>query len=379
MKFRYLNLQNLCRFYRNSSTITPPSFLIKKETHVPKALYGGRQTVTMLPGGGIGPELMNYVQEVCKYIGAPVDFEIFHINPKIDEGNELEQAVTSIRRNGYAIKANIETISESPLVKSRNVAIRTNLDLYVNVVNCKTFPGIPSIHKDVNITVIRQNTEGEYALLEHESVAGVVEHLKFVTRTNTERIASFAFEYARKYKRKKVTTVHKADIMILCDGLFLDVTRKIAKEYPDIKHDDMTIDNCCLKLVTNPQYFDVIVTPNLYGSVITNCICGLIGGPGMTSGRNYGDYYAIFETGTRNIGNEIAGKNIANPTAIMRATIDMLNHLNYTKYANLIDKALMKALMQDNIRTPDIGGTNSSTDVIDSMMDFFQHNITSIF
>lgn len=174
--------------------------------------------------------------------------------------------------------------------------LRNALDLFVNVVQCKSHPGICSLQKDVDIVIVRQNTEGEYAMLEHEAVQGVVESMKVVTRVNSERVIRYAFELAKLMGRKHVTTVHKANIMKLSDGLFLEVSRDIAKDYPNIKHSDMIIDNCCMQLVTNPHQFDVLVTTNLYGTIVSNVITGLIGGPGFLSGKDFGDRvnYSVF-------------------------------------------------------------------------------------
>ena len=225
----------------------------KFQSKIPTAQYGGRHAVTMLPGGGIGPELMKYIREIFHYSGAPVDFEVIDIDPNDEGSSDLDYAIMSIKRNGVAIKGNIETKSEAVDAISRNVAIRNELDLFVNVVHCKSYPGIPSHHKNVDIIIVRQNTDGEYAMLEHESVPGVVESMKICTIENAVRVARFAFEFARKNNRKKVTTIHKANIMKLSDGLFLECARNVAKEYPDLKHDDMIIDNCCMQLVSNPH------------------------------------------------------------------------------------------------------------------------------
>ncbi|KAF5287232.1 hypothetical protein FQR65_LT12276 [Abscondita terminalis] len=343
--------------------------LVKKTTSIPIALYGGRNAVTMLPGGGIGPELMNYVKEIFKYSGAPVDFEVIEIDPKSDEKNDLEYAITSIKRNGVAIKGNIETKSESTGVQSRNVAIRNELDLYVNVLHCHSYPHVKARQSNIDILIIRQNTEGEYAMLEHESVSGVVESMKVVTQSNSERVARFAFEFARKNNRKKVTTIHKANIMKLSDGLFLETSRKVAKEYPEIEHNDMIIDNCCMQLVSNPHQFDVMIMTNLYGTIVSNVVCGLVGGAGLLSGRNYGDHYAIFEPGTRNTGTAIAGKNIANPIAMINSSIDMLDHLGHKQHSSIISGAVRKTICEDKLHTPDLGGSATSTEVVQRIID----------
>uniref|UniRef100_A0A1B6LLX4 Isopropylmalate dehydrogenase-like domain-containing protein n=2 Tax=Graphocephala atropunctata TaxID=36148 RepID=A0A1B6LLX4_9HEMI len=340
----------------------------RKVIAIPKAQYGGRHTVTMLPGGGIGPELMNYVKEVFRVGGVPVDFELVQIDPKSDSNEDLEYAITSIRRNGVALKGNIETGSLDTTVISRNVALRNELDLYVNVLTCKSYPGIVARQKDINICIVRQNTEGEYAMLEHESVYGVVESMKIVTQENSERVARFAFEYARKNGRKKVTIIHKANIMKLSDGLFLEIARRVGKEYPDIQTNDMIIDNCCMQLVSNPHQFDVMIMTNLYGTIVSNVVCGLVGGAGLLSGKNYGDCYAIFEPGTRNTGTAIAGKNIANPIAMLNAAVDMLEHLGHQTHADLLSGAINQTVNVDKIHTPDLGGTASSTDVVQNII-----------
>ncbi|KAK6627120.1 hypothetical protein RUM43_003037 [Polyplax serrata] len=340
----------------------------KKVKGIPKAQYGGRHAVTMLPGGGIGPELMEYVKQVFRAAGVPVDFEEVNVDPNTDSNEELEYAITSIRRNGVAIKGNVETKSMATGVSSRNVALRNELDLFVNTIHCTSFAGVPSRHKNVDIIIVRQNTEGEYAMLEHESVSGVVESMKIVTLENAERVTRFAFEFAKKEGRKKVTTIHKANIMKMSDGLFLETARKIAKEYPEIKHNDMIIDNCCMQLVSNPHQFDVMNMTNLYGTVVSNVVCGLVGGAGLISGANYGDHYAVFETGTRNTGTAIANKNIANPVAMLNASVDMLEHLGHTRHAKKIKRAIIKTITRDKVHTPDLKGTARSTDVIENII-----------
>uniref|UniRef100_A0A1B6GER4 Isopropylmalate dehydrogenase-like domain-containing protein n=1 Tax=Cuerna arida TaxID=1464854 RepID=A0A1B6GER4_9HEMI len=340
----------------------------RKVIAIPKAQYGGRHTVTMLPGGGIGPELMNYVKEIFRVGGVPVDFEVVQIDPKSDSNEDLEYAITSIRRNGVALKGNIETGSLDTTVISRNVALRNELDLYVNVLTCKSYPGIVARQKDINICIVRQNTEGEYAMLEHESATGVVETMKVVTKDNSERVARFAFEYAKRNNRKKMTIVHKANIMKLSDGLFLEIARNVGKEYPDIQTNDMIIDNCCMQLVSNPHQFDVMIMTNLYGTIVSNVVCGLVGGAGLLSGRNYGDHYAIFEPGTRNTGTAIAGKNIANPIAMLNAAVDMLEHLGHQTHADLLSAAINQTVNVDKIHTPDLGGSASSLDVVQNII-----------
>ncbi|XP_015373442.1 PREDICTED: isocitrate dehydrogenase [NAD] subunit gamma, mitochondrial-like [Diuraphis noxia] len=333
-----------------------------------RARYGGRNAVTMLPGGGIGPELMSYVKRVFFETGMPVDFETVRIDPKSDNNDDLDYAIMSIRRNGVCIKGNIETESQSQAIISRNVAIRNELDLFVNAVHVQSYNNVPSHHKNVNIIVVRQNTEGEYAMLEHESVPGVVESLKVITRDNSTRLARYAFELAKKNGRSKVTAIHKANIMKLSDGLFLETCINMSSNYPDIDFDHMIIDNCCMQLVSDPHQFDVMVMPNLYGSIVSNVICGLVGGAGMMSGKNYGDHYAVFEPGTRNTGSSIAGTNTANPVAMLNASADMLEHLGHQVHCNNLRTAICKTLNEDMLHTADLNGTAKSSDVVQNII-----------
>uniref|UniRef100_A0A3B4DW70 Isocitrate dehydrogenase [NAD] subunit, mitochondrial n=1 Tax=Pygocentrus nattereri TaxID=42514 RepID=A0A3B4DW70_PYGNA len=310
----------------------PFSLLTKRENDPPPAKYGGRHTVTLIPGDGIGPELLNHAQELFRFCCVPVDFEVVNVDSSLTSEDEINNAVTAIRRNGVALKGNIETNHNlPPSHKSRNNLLRTSLDLYANVMHCQTLPGVQTRHKDIDIIIIRENTEGEYSSLEHENVPGVVESLKIITRVNSLRIAEYAFRQAREKGRRRVTAVHKANIMKLGDGLFLQCCKEVAAGYPDITFDNMIVDNTTMQLVSKPQQFDVMVMPNLYGNVVSNVCAGLVGGPGLVPGANYGKDYAVFETATRNTGKSIANKNIANPTATLLASCLMLDHLGYVK------------------------------------------------
>ncbi|VDN07037.1 unnamed protein product [Thelazia callipaeda] len=322
------------------------------------ARYGGRHMVTLLAGDGIGPEMTNHVRRIFMHADVPVDFEKVRLDSNIQPLDaDMEYALLSIQRNGVALKGNIETKFVDPHYTSRNVQLRRCLDLYANVLHCVSVPSIPSRHTGLDILVIRENMEGEYSGLEHEAEKGVVESLKIVTRKNIERIARFAFDYAIKYNRKKVTAIHKANIQKLADGLFLRICQKIAEtEYPQLRFETMIIDNASMQLVSRPQQFDVIISPNLYGNVISNIACGLIGGAGVVSGVNIGPEYAVFETGTRGRGTELAGKNIGNPTSFIRASVDMLKYLGLDSYANFISDSLFTVLTKRNIHTADIGG-----------------------
>lgn len=334
----------------------------------PPAKYGGRHTVTLLPGDGIGPELIGYVKEIFRIMGAPVDFETITVDPNAEDAEHWETALISVIRNGVGLKGNIETRNNDPKVKSRNADLRTRLDLFANVVRVKSIEGIRSRHQGVDVAIIRENTEGEYSQIEHENVRGVVESLKVITYDKARRIAQFAFEFAIENRRKKVTCVHKANIQKLSDGLFLDCCKNVAKDYPDIKFEAMIVDNCSMQMVSNPQQFDVLVLPNLYGSILVNVACGVIGGPGLASGANIGEGLAVFETGARNTGKSIMGQNIANPCAMMRAGADMLAYLGLTKYGVSLHNAINRTILEDKIWTPDLGGNYKTTDVVQQII-----------
>merc|ERR1719168_5510 len=246
--------------------------------------------------------------------------------------------------------------------------MRNQLDLFVNIVHGRSLPGVTTRHEDIDIVMMRQNTEGEYAMMEHENVPGVVESLKIMTDQHAERLCRFSYEWARANGRKKVTLIHKANIMKVTDGLFLEVCRRVAKDYPDITTNDMIIDNCCMQLVSNPWQFDVMILTNLYGTIVSNLVCGLIGGPGVISGTNLGPRYAIFEPATRNTGTRIAGQNVANPCAMLNAGGDLLNHLGYKYHAELVKSAVHSTINVDKIHTADLGGSATTLDVVQNVM-----------
>ncbi|XP_072176725.1 isocitrate dehydrogenase [NAD] subunit gamma, mitochondrial-like isoform X2 [Diadema setosum] len=335
----------------------------------PPACYGGRHTVTLIPGDGIGPELMLHLRQVFRHAEAPVDFEEHSLSGESQDSamKDVEAAIMAVKRNGVALKGNIHTDLDKFMFteeKSMNVKLRVGLDVFANVIRCKSIPGVKTRHEDIDIIIIRENTEGEYSSLEHENVDGVVESLKIITAERSRRIAKYAFDYAVKHNRNKVTAIHKANIMKLGDGLFLQSCRDVAAEYPEIEFNDLIVDNCCMQLVSRPQQFDVMVMPNLYGNIISNIGCGLVGGPGLVAGQNVGEDYAIFETATRNTGKTIAGQNLANPTATLLAGALLLDHLGLEKHAKTIRKATIQTLTEERIHTPDLGGTASTSDVI---------------
>ncbi|XP_051865059.1 isocitrate dehydrogenase [NAD] subunit gamma, mitochondrial isoform X1 [Pristis pectinata] len=350
------------------------SAFVTDQTIPPPAKYGGRHTVAMIPGDGIGPELMAHVRDVFRCACVPVDFEVVHVHPSLDNTASIEGALTAIRRNRVALKGNIETNHNMPPShKSSNNLLRTSLDLYANVIHCRSLPGVLTRHQGIDILIIRENTEGEYSNLEHESVAGVVESLKIITKRNSLRIAEYAFQVARARGRERVTAVHKANIMKLGDGLFLQCCKEVAAGYPDIKFDSMIVDNTTMQLVAKPQQFDVMVMPNLYGNVVSNVCAGLVGGPGLAPGANYGKDYAVFETGTRNTGKSISNKNIANPTAMLLASCLMLDHLGLHSFASLIRNAVMVTMNEHRLHTPDIGGMGTTVEVVQAICQLIQN------
>uniref|UniRef100_A0A8C7GZZ2 Isocitrate dehydrogenase [NAD] subunit, mitochondrial n=1 Tax=Oncorhynchus kisutch TaxID=8019 RepID=A0A8C7GZZ2_ONCKI len=335
----------------------------EKSTVPPPAKYGGRHTVTLIPGDGIGPELLNHVRELFRFSCVPVDFEVVNVCSATED--DINNAITAIRRNGVALKGRRNTLTMFPPV---SLSPSTTLDLYANVMHCKSLPGVQTRHNNIDIMIIRENTEGEYSSLEHESVSGVVECLKIITRTNSLRIAEYAFKLAREKGRKRVTAVHKANIMKLGDGLFLQCCREVAAGYPDIAFDAMIVDNTTMQLVSKPQQFDVMVMPNLYGNVVSNVCAGLVGGPGLVPGANYGRDYAVFETATRNTGKSIADRNIANPTAMLLASCMMLDHLKLHDYATMIRNAVLTTMNETQLHTADIGGQGTTSEVVQAIM-----------
>ncbi|RXM32014.1 Isocitrate dehydrogenase [NAD] subunit gamma, mitochondrial [Acipenser ruthenus] len=335
----------------------------------PPAPKGGRYEATLIPGDGIGPQLLEHVRQVFVKAAVPVDFEIVNINSHTSDDKEVMKAIASLQKNGVGLKGNIQTDhSQPPNHKSKNLLLRTKLDLFANVIHHKCLPGVKTRHSGIDIVIIRENTEGEYSWLEHESVPGVVESLRIITRSKSHRIAQYAFEHARKHGRKKVTAVHKANIMKLADGLFLECCREVASGFPDIKFEQLIVDNTTMQLVSRPTQFDVMVMPNLYGNVVNSVCAGLVGGSGLVAGANYGTKCAIFESGTRNTGKSLVNKDIANPTAMLLASCLMLDYLGLKEHSNIIRKAIMRTMGELNIRTFDIGGSASTQEVINSIL-----------
>src|SRR6266545_1572657 len=315
------------------------------------------RTVTLIKGDGIGPEVADAVILILEAAGAPLRFEevLVGIEAERREGDLLPaRALESIRKNGVALKGPVTT----PVGKgfaSINVRLRKTLDLYANLRPVKNLPNIASRFQNVDLVVVRENTEDLYSGLEHTVVPGVVESLKIITEFASTRIARFAFDYARRHKRKRVTAIHKANIMKLSDGLFLDCFRRAAPDYPEIVADDRIVDAACMRLVMNPESFDMLLLENLYGDIVSDLAAGLVGGLGVVPGANLGPEVAVFEAVHGNAP-DIAGKNSANPTALLLSTILMLRHLALDALADRVEKALL-ATIAAGIKTPDIGGS----------------------
>lgn len=332
----------------------------------------GKLKCTLIPGDGVGPELCLAVKNVLAAISVPIDFEEFflsEINPSMSV--PLETVVESIKNNGIALKGILSSpaINTSGDLQTLNMKIRKQLDLFANVVHIRSMAGFKTKHPNLDFYVIREQTEGEYSALEHASVPGVVECLKIITEQKSRRIAKFAFDYATKHGRKKVTAVHKANIMKLGDGLFLKCCQETAELYPQIKFESMIIDNTCMQLVSNPQQFDVMVMPNLYGSIIDNLSAGLVGGAGVVPGASYSSDCVIHEPGARHTYGQAVGKNIANPTAMLFCASKMLRHVNLHDYAQLVQTAVEKVIASGKVRTRDQGGYASTTDFTSAVIE----------
>ena len=316
-----------------------------------------KKLVTLIRGDGIGPEISDAVLSVLEAAGAPIRFEevIVGCEAEKQEGDPLPpRAVESIRANRVALKGPVGT----PIGKgfqSVNVRLRRTLDLYANLRPVKNVPTIETRFQGVDLVIVRENTEDLYSGLEHTVVPGVVESLKIITAVASTRIARFAFDYARKNGRRRVTAIHKANIMKLSDGLFLDCFRRVAEEYPDITADDRIVDAACMRLVMAPETFDVLLLENLYGDIVSDLAAGLVGGLGLVPGANLGLEAAIFEA-VHGTAPDIAGQDAANPTAMLMSAALMLRHLDYPEHAERIDNALI-ATFRAGVKTRDIGGT----------------------
>ncbi len=312
--------------------------------------------VTLIPGDGTGPELVEAASRVLEATGVPLEWEVQEAGEGViaREGTPLpERVLDSIRRNGVALKGPITTPVGTGF-RSVNVALRQSLGLYANLRPARTIPGVRTRYEQVDLVIVRENMEDLYAGIEHEVIPDVAcESIKVITRPASERIVRFAFEYARRNGRRKVTAVHKANIMKLTDGLFLKVAQEVAREYPDIAFEDRIVDNMCMQLVQKPELYDVLVLPNLYGDIVSDLASGLVGGLGVAPGANIGERWAVFEP-VHGSAPKYAGQNVANPTATILSGALMLRHLGEVEAAERVERAVREVIGEGRYVTRDL-------------------------
>ncbi len=322
-----------------------------------------RHTITLIPGDGIGLEVSHAVQQIIGAAGVDIAWEEIPARAEIERrGQDFMHSgvLESIRKNRVALKGPLATaVAGGP--PSINVGLRKALDLYANLRPVKNLEGVQSRYLGVDIVLVRENTEDLYSGLEHTVVPGVVESLKIITERASTRVATFAFEYARKYGRKKIHAIHKANIMKLSDGLFLTSVRKVAENYPEIEYKELIVDNACMQMVINPHQFDVLLLTNLYGDIMSDLAAGLVGGLGVVPSGNMGETVAIFEA-VHGTAPDIAGKGIANPTALLMSAILMLRHVGEMEAAARIEDALHLVYRVGKSLTRDVGGTASTSE-----------------
>lgn len=325
--------------------------------------------VTLIKGDGIGPEISDAVVEIIKSAGVEINWDIQTAGLDVieTEGDPLpKRVIDSILKNKVALKAPVTT----PIGKgfrSVNVRLRKELDLYANIRPCKNIEGIKTPFNDVDLVVVRENTEDVYAGVEEKIDNDTMHSIKIITRKASIRIVEYAFQYAKKMGRKTVWAVTKANICKLTDGLFLDCAREVAEKYPEIEFKEILVDALCMQLVQNPNKFDVLVMPNLYGDIVSDLTAGLIGGLGVAQGANIGLECAVFEP-VHGSAPDIKGQNLANPSALLMCAIEMLKHLNEFEKAQKIESALFKVLKEGKIKTKDLGGNSTTTEFRDEII-----------
>jgi isocitrate dehydrogenase (NAD+) len=326
------------------------------------------RTITLIPGDGIGPEVTKATQQVLQAAGVSIDWEHHVAGSEALKrtGHALPaEVIDSVRRNKVALKGPVTTpIGEG--FTSVNVALRKELDLYANLRPVRNLPSVPSRFAGVDLVIVRENTEDLYAGLEHEVVPGVVESLKIITERASTRIAEFAFDYARRHGRRQVTAVHKANIMKLGDGLFLESVRAVSRVHPEVQYNEKIVDAACMQLVLDPSQFDVLVMPNLYGDIVSDLCAGLVGGLGVVGSANLGRDIAVFEA-VHGSAPDIAGKNLANPLALLLSAVLMLRHLREDAAGDRIMTAIERVLTEGRSRTQDLGGTASTSEFADAI------------
>ncbi len=326
-------------------------------------------TVTLIPGDGIGPEVAAATCQMIAATGVKMEWETVRVEAAGEAlpGQVLsKELIHSLERTRVGLKGPITT----PIAEGRpsiNVALRKAFELYANVRPIKNIPGVRAIHPNVDLVIIRENTEGEYSGIEHEVVPGVVESLKIITERASTRIARFAFELAKRLGRKKIAAVHKANIMKMSDGLFLHCSRRIATEFPEIEYKEVIVDNACMQLVMHPHQFDVMLLENLYGDIVSDLCAGLVGGLGVVPGANLGDDCAIFEA-VHGTAPDIAGKQMANPTAMALSAVLMLRHLAENDAAGRLEQAIYRVYAEGKHLTRDVGGSATTAQFTRAVM-----------
>ena len=324
--------------------------------------------ITLIPGDGIGPEVTEAVVRILEASDVSIEWEPHNAGVLAVErtGQTLPiELIDSIRRNRVALKGPVTTPIGQGFT-SVNVGLRKALDLYANLRPVWNLPGIETRFENVDLVIVRENTEDLYAGLEHQVVPGVVESLKIITERASTRVAQFAFAHARAHGRTRVTAIHKANIMKLSDGLFLDCTRRVAREYPDIKYDERIVDAACMHLVVNPSQFDVLLLPNLYGDIVSDLCAGLVGGLGVVGAANIGADASVFEA-VHGSAPDIAGKQLANPTALLLSAVLMLRHIKEASAADRVMRALATVLGEGRVRTRDLGGSATTLAFADAV------------
>jgi isocitrate dehydrogenase (NAD+) len=331
--------------------------------------------VTLIEGDGIGPEICRGMRRVLAATGIPIEFEMALAGLRaVEKQNDTlpPETLALIEKNRVAIKGPLTT----PIGKgfsSVNVSLRKKFKLFANVRPVKSFEKI-SRFPNVDLVIMRENTEGLYAGLEHEVAPGVVESIKVITRDASTRIARYAFDYAQKNGRKKVTAIHKANIMKLSDGLFIQCAQEVSKDYPQIEYNELIVDNACMQLVIRPEQFDVLLLENLYGDIVSDLCAGLVGGLGVVAGANIGSDTAIFEA-VHGSAPDIAGKGVANPIAIILSSALMLRHLGETKAAQVVERAVNEVIGAGKILTPDLGGKATTDQVAEEIAKTVQESL----
>jgi isocitrate dehydrogenase (NAD+) len=325
--------------------------------------------VTLIPGDGIGPEVTSAAVRIVNASGVKIEWEPFTAGAEAFAkfGEYIPKELTqSIERTGLGLKGPVTTPIGGGF-SSINVALRKQFELFANFRPIRNLPSLPTRYPSVDLAIVRENTEGQYSGIEHEVVPGVVESLKIITEKASTRIARFAFDYARREKRKRIHAIHKANIMKMSDGLFLRCCREVAKEYPEITYGEHIIDNTCMQLVMNPYQYDVLVMENLYGDIISDLCAAFVGGLGLVPGANIGTRCAIFEA-VHGSAPDIAGKDLANPTAVLQSAVLMLRHIGEVEAADKVHAALEKTYKEKLHLTRDVGGTAGTSEFTDAVM-----------